>query len=487
MHPKIVAEGFTFDDVLLLPAMSDKIPSEIDIKSQFTRSIGLNMPVVSAAMDTVTGASLAIAIAQEGGIGIIHRNMTTEEQAREVSKVKRFEANIVTNPITLKPTDTIGKARATMKENGISGIPVVNDKKLVGILTSRDLRVQEEDGLKIQDVMTRKLVTAKVGVTLPEAKRTLSENKIEKLLIVDDDLRLRGLITMKDILKQEQNPNSLNDKNGSLMVGAAVGISDLDRVQALIKAGVNVLVLDTAHGHSRNVIETLKAIKKKFSIEVVAGNIATREAARDLIKAGADALKVGIGPGSICTTRIVAGVGVPQLSAILETSAEAAKTGVPVIADGGIRNSGDICKAIGAGASCVMIGNLLAGTQESPGEQLIFQGRTYKSYRGMGSLGALSAAVRDRYGFDKKGKVVPEGIEGIVPMKGNVRDVVFNLVGGLRSGMGYCGSRNIKEFHTKARFIRISTSALRESHPHDVIITKEAPNYSIRTTEPESE
>lgn len=488
MNGKVIGEALTFDDVLLVPAKSQVVPSDIDTKTKVTRNVTLNIPVLSAAMDTVTEASLAIGIAQEGGLGIIHRNLTIDDQAKEVSKVKRFEANIVTNPFTLRPTDSIGEASTLMKEQGISGIPIVTDKKLVGIITSRDLRGYEDNGLKIQEVMTKKLVTAKVGVTLAEAKQTLNENKIEKLLIVDDEFTLRGLITMKDILKQEQNPNAIKDKNGRLLVGAAVGTFDLDRVGALVKAGVNVVVLDTAHGHSKNVIETVKAIKKKFTVDVIAGNIATAEAVRDLVRAGADGLKIGIGPGSICTTRIIAGVGVPQLSAVLETSKEASKSNTPIIADGGIRHSGDISKAIGAGADCVMLGNLLAGTQESPGEHIIHKGRSFKSYRGMGSLGALSALTKDRYGVGKgQGKLVPEGIEGIVPIKGTVREVLFHLVGGLRSGMGYCGAGNIKEFHKKAKFIKITSSSLRESHPHDVIITKEAPNYSIKTPETETE
>ncbi|OHB69576.1 MAG: IMP dehydrogenase [Planctomycetes bacterium RBG_16_43_13] len=490
MDGKIIGDGVTFDDILILPSKSDVLPIDVDAHTSLTREIKLNIPIVSAAMDTVTESRLAIAIAQEGGIGIIHRNMSIDDHVLEVTKVKRSESGVIFDPICLPPDETIGTAKKIMKDHNISGIPITKGTKLVGILTIRDLQFQSNNDKKITEVMTKtNLVTASTNTTLEEAKDILHKNKVEKLLLIDKDYNLKGLITIKDINKLSQYPNACKDDRGRLRVGAAVGVHDVERASALIEADVDVLVVDTAHGHSSNVINTVREIKKKFpKVQIIAGNIATADATKDLIDAGADAVKVGIGPGSICTTRIVAGVGVPQATAIYNCAREADKYGVPVIADGGIRHSGDITKAIGAGAHCVMIGGLFAGVTESPGETILYKGRTYKSYRGMGSLGALMKGSRDRYGqkgVEDAGKLVPEGVEGRVPFKGPLADFIYQLIGGLRAGMGYAGVRNIEDLRAKARFIRVSLATLKESHPHDVYITKESPNYSPEQEEME--
>ncbi len=474
--------GLTFDDVLLLPSKSDVIPKEVDVSTLLTRNIMMNIPIVSAAMDTVTEASLAIAIAREGGIGIIHRAMPIERQVLEVDKVKKSESGMIIDPITIGPDEPIRKATEIMAHYKISGVPVTVKGKLIGILTNRDLRFEINLDRKVKDVMTRKnLITAKEGISLEEAKEILHKYKIEKLPIVDKNMNLKGLITIKDIEKRKKYPNACKDEVGRLRVGAAIGVGPeaIKRASALIEAGVDVIAIDTAHGHSNAVIKTLKALKKKFDIDVIAGNVATKEGAEDLIKAGADAIKVGIGPGSICTTRVVAGAGVPQLTAIKACYLVAKRYKIPVIADGGIKFSGDITKAIAAGAHSVMIGSLFAGTDESPGETILYQGRSYKVYRGMGSLGAMAQGARDRYGQEgvETSKLVPEGIEGRVPYKGPLAYSVHQLVGGLRSGMGYCGCKTLDELRRKARFIRITNAGLRESHVHDVTITKEAPNY----------
>jgi IMP dehydrogenase len=484
MGNKIVGEGITFDDVLILPGKSDILPAQVDTHTRLTREISLNIPILSAAMDTVTESRLAIALAQEGGIGIIHRNMSIESQALEVTKVKRSESGIIFDPICLPPQETIGTAKRIMQQHNISGIPITKGPRLVGILTRRDLRFQHQDEKPISEVMTKDhLVTAPVETTLEDAKRLLHTNKVEKLLLVDKDFNLKGLITIKDINKQQLYPNSCKDTRGRLRVGAAIGVHDLERADALVRSDVDVIVVDTAHGHSTNVIETVRRLKETYpNIQVIAGNIASKEAVCELAQAGADGVKVGIGPGSICTTRVIAGVGVPQITAIMECADEAQRHQVPLIADGGIRSSGDITKAIAAGANSVMIGGLFAGVAESPGETIIYKGRTYKSYRGMGSLGAMVAGARDRY--RQSDKLVPEGVEGRVPFKGPLSDFLYQLVGGLRAGMGYCGARNIAELQTQARFIRISPASLRESHPHDVVITREAPNYSLEQQEP---
>ena len=475
--------GLTFDDVLLLPAKSDVLPKDVDLQTNLTKKIKLNMPLLSSAMDTVTEASLAIAIAREGGIGIIHRAMSPEKQSHEIDKVKKSESGMITDPITVSPDAPISEAMALMERYRISGVPVTVNGKLIGILTNRDLRFETKINKKVSEVMTKdRLVTASVGTTLDEAKGLLHKYKIEKLPIIDKDFRLKGLITIKDIEKRKKYPNSSKDKLGRLMVGAAVGTASdtMHRAELLINTGVDILVIDTAHGHSKAVITTLKAIKKKFSIEVIAGNVATAEATLDLINAGADAIKIGIGPGSICTTRIVAGAGVPQLTAIKDCYSVAKKYHIPLIADGGIKYSGDIAKALAAGADAVMIGSLFAGTDESPGEMMLYQGRSYKVYRGMGSIGAMATGAKDRYQQEgvETPKLVPEGVEGRVPHKGSLSHTVHQLLGGLRSGMGYCGANNLSELRRKARFIRITNAGLRESHVHDVIITKEAPNYS---------
>jgi IMP dehydrogenase len=482
-----IQEALTFDDVSLRPGRSDVLPKDADVSTHLTRNIRINIPIISSAMDTVTEAPLAIALAREGGIGIIHRAFQADRQVAEVDKVKKSEYGMVVDPITMAPDQRLYEALEVMEKYRISGVPVTKNGKLVGILTNRDLRFESKLDLRIGDVMTKeKLVTAPVGTSLEEAKEILHRHRIEKLPVVDEEFNLKGLITIKDIEKRIKYPNACKDILGRLRVGAAVGVGpeELDRVPALLRVGVDVLVVDTAHGHSVTVLETVQTIKRRFpEAQVVAGNIATAEAAEELIQAGADAIKVGIGPGSICTTRVVAGAGVPQITAVMDCVRVAAQSDVPVISDGGIKSSGDITKAIAAGAHSVMLGGLFAGTEESPGETVLFQGRTYKVYRGMGSLGAMqSRAGRERYFQDPQAdpdKLVPEGIEGRVPYKGALSALVYQLVGGLRSGMGYCGCRNIEELRTKARFVRITNAGLRESHVHDVIITKEAPNYQL--------
>ncbi len=484
---KNIEECLTFDDVLLVPAYSEVLPKDVDVSTQLTRTIRLNIPLVSAAMDTVTEARTAICMAQEGGIGIIHRNLSIEDQALEVDKVKKSESGMILNPITMHPDQKIYEALEVMKKYRISGVPITKDGKLVGILTNRDLRFEKRLDEKISTVMTKdNLITVPVGTTLEESKEILHKNRIEKLLVVDEHNNLKGLITIKDIEKMRKYPNSCKDSLGRLRVGAAIGPGkDREaRVEALIKAGVDVLVVDTAHGHSKDVLETIRDIKENYpDCQVIGGNVATKEGALDLIKAGADAVKVGVGPGSICTTRIVAGVGIPQISAIMDTAEVCQKYGVPLIADGGIKYSGDITKAIAAGADSVMIGNAFAGTDESPGEIVLYQGRSYKVYRGMGSLEAMKEkeGSRDRYlqGDTDETKLVPEGIEGRVPYRGALSFCIQQLIGGLKAGMGYVGAKNIQELKKKARFIRITSSGLRESHVHDVIITKEAPNYRL--------
>jgi IMP dehydrogenase len=480
---KFGPEGLTFDDVLLIPNRSDTLPRDVDVTTKLTKNIKLNVPIISSGMDTVTEARMAIAMAREGGVGVIHKNMTIERQANEIDKVKRSEHGIIVDPIFLSPRNTLQDAHDLMERYRISGVPITEGETLVGILTNRDLRFETDLTRKISECMTREhLITAPVGTSLEEAKQILGKHRIEKLPLVDKSGKLKGLITIKDIEKAQKYPNSAKDQKGRLLVAAAVGPSAdmMDRVDAIAAARVDVIVLDTAHGHSRGVIEAVKTIKKKYpEIDLIAGNIATAAATRDLIEAGADAVKVGMGPGSICTTRVIAGIGVPQITAVYECATAARPYGVPVIADGGIKYSGDIAKAIAAGANVVMIGNLLAGTEESPGETIIYQGRSYKIYRGMGSLGAMVEGSKDRYFQENMDKLVPEGIEGRIPYKGPVADTVFQLVGGLRAGMGYCGVKNIEELITDTRFIRITGAGLKESHPHDVSITKEAPNYSL--------
>lgn len=480
---KEIKTGLTFDDILLLPAKSEVLPKEVDLRTSLTKKIKLNVPILSSAMDTVTEAPMGIAVAREGGIGILHRVMTPERQALEVDKVKKSESGMIIDPITISPDAPISEAMTLMERYKISGVPVTVDGTLIGILTNRDLRFETKISRKVSEVMTKEhLVTARAGTTLDEAKGLLNRYKIEKLPIVDKKFRLKGLITIKDIEKRKKYPNACKDKLGRLMVGAAVGTGEdtLERVALLTKSGVDVIVIDTAHGHSKSVISTLRTIKKKFDIDIIAGNIATADGTLDLIKAGADAVKVGIGPGSICTTRIVAGAGVPQLTAIMDCYSVAKKYNIPLIADGGIKYSGDIAKALAAGAHSVMIGSLFAGTDESPGEAVLFQGRSYKVYRGMGSIGAMEEGAKDRYQqgdvIDAQ-KLVPEGVEGRVPYKGTLSQSMHQLLGGLRSGMGYCGARNLSELRSKARFVQITNAGLRESHVHDVIITKEAPNY----------
>jgi IMP dehydrogenase len=481
-NSKIVAEAITFDDVLLLPGKSNIVPSQADTSTRLTGHIGINIPIVSAAMDTVTEAALAIALAQEGGIGIIHKNLSVEAQRREVSKVKRSEHGVILDPVTLSPTEPVRRAQELMAEQNVIGIPIVEGKKLVGILTRRDLKFLKDYNAEISTVMTKThLVTGPAGTTLEQAKEILQKSKVEKLLLVNGNGELAGLITMRDIDRVQQYPRAARDERGRLRVGAAVSVHDYERVETLIAADVDVICVDTAHGHSQNVVDTVRKIKQNYKIDVIAGNIATADAARELIDAGADAVKVGIGPGAICTTRIISGVGVPQVSAIMDCAEAAAKLGVPVIADGGIRQSGDITKAIAAGASCVMIGSLFAGLKESPGQLIIYKGRQFKEYRGMGSLGAMVKGSAERYGQSSQteaGKLVPEGVEGRVPYRGTLSEFVYQLVGGLRAGMGYVGARNITELMTKARFVRVSLASVNESHPHDIQITKEAPNYS---------
>jgi IMP dehydrogenase len=480
-----IRDGLTFDDVLLLPAKSNVLPKDVDVRTQLTKRIRLNIPLVSAAMDTVTEAKLAIALAQEGGLGFIHKALPVDVQAEEVDKVKKSESGMIIDPITISPDAKISDALEVMKKYRISGVPVTKGHKLVGILTNRDLRFETRYNLKVAQVMTRDhLVTAPIGTTLEKAMKILQKYKIEKLLIVDRDKSLRGLITIKDIEKKIKYPNACKDKLGRLRVGAAVGVVDYtERVPELLKHGVDVIVVDTAHGHSQGVIDAVKGIKKRYpELDVVAGNIATSEGARDLIRAGADCVKVGIGPGSICTTRVVSGAGVPQITAVLDCCKEADKAGIPVIADGGIKFSGDITKVLAAGASLVMIGGLFAGTEESPGETILYQGRTYKVYRGMGSLGAMERGGKDRYfqtHEEERAKLVPEGIEGRVPYKGTLSASVYQLIGGVRSGMHYCGCENLKALKERAQFVKITVAGLRESHVHDVVITKEAPNYRL--------
>jgi len=482
MKDKLIGEGITFDDVLLVPRRSAVVPRDCSTSTQLTPGIRLNIPLLSAPMDTVTEASLAIALAQEGGLGFIHKNLSIEAQAREVEKVKRSENGIINDPVTLPPSESTATAREVMGQHNVSGVPIVVDGgKLVGILTRRDMKFLSADA-RIEDVMTKtNLVTAPPNTSLDAAADILNEHKVEKLLLIDSEGRLAGLVTMRDIDKLRQFPRSCKDPRGRLRVGAALGVHDYERAEALIAKDVDVLVVDTAHGHSENVLETVRKIKSDHGIEVIAGNIATGEGARDLIEAGADAVKVGIGPGSICTTRVVSGVGVPQISAVREAAKVADGEGIPVIADGGIRNSGDIPKAIAAGASVVMLGSLFAGLDESPGQTVIYRGRRFKVYRGMGSLGAMVKGSADRYGQadqTQRDKLVPEGVEGRVPHRGPLGDFVYQLVGGLRAGMGYCGCGTIEELREHARFVRISAASLAENHPHDIAITHESPNYT---------
>ncbi|MBN1795707.1 MAG: IMP dehydrogenase [Sedimentisphaerales bacterium] len=479
---KIVDQGITFDDVLLIPAMSSIVPSGADTATQLTNNIRINIPIVSAAMDTVTESALAIALAQQGGVGIIHKNMPVEVQRREVAKVKRSENGIILDPVTLTPAEPVSKARDLMAEQNVSGIPIVDGRKLVGILTRRDLKFLKDYDVRISEVMTKdKLITGPADTTLEQAKEILQKHRVEKLLLVKKSGELAGLITMRDIDRVQQYPIAARDGRGRLRVGAAVGVNDYERIEALIDAEVDVLVVDTAHGHSKNVIDTVKGINREHNIDVIAGNIATAQAAEDLINAGANAVKVGIGPGAICTTRVISGVGVPQISAIMNAAEAAEPAGIPIIADGGVRQSGDITKAIAAGASSVMLGSLFAGLDESPGQLVIYKGRQFKEYRGMGSLGAMVKGSADRYGQKNtadKDKLVPEGVEGRVPYRGHLDDFVYQLVGGLRAGMGYCGTKNIDELRKNTEFVRVSTAAVSESHPHDIQIIKESPNYS---------
>ncbi len=482
MIPETITEGLTFDDVLLQPARSSVLPVQTDTRTCLTKHIGINIPIVSSAMDTVTESHLAIALAQQGGIGIVHRNMSIERQAEEVDRVKRSESGMIVDPITIAPEKKISDALELMKRYRISGVPVTSHGKLVGILTNRDLRFENRFDLPISQVMTKEnLITVAVGTTLEEAEKILHRHRVEKLLVVDDQYVLKGLITVKDIQKKMKYPNAAKDPQGRLRVGAAVGSTRdfLERAQELVARKVDVLVVDSAHGHSEGVMEAVRLIKRKLpEIDVIAGNVATFEGARDLISLGADGIKVGIGPGSICTTRVVSGAGVPQITAISECARATRNSGVPLISDGGIKYSGDVSKAIAAGADSVMIGSLFAGTEESPGETILYQGRTFKSYRGMGSMGAMTAGS-DRYPQDSSGKLVPEGIEGRVPYKGPLAELVYQLVGGLRAGMGYCGCPNIRELQEHATFLRVTSAGLREGHVHDVIITKEAPNYRL--------
>ncbi|GBF77940.1 IMP dehydrogenase [Paenibacillus sp. 598K] len=481
---KFAKEGLTFDDVLLVPRKSEVLPRNVSLSVQLSSSVKLNMPVISAGMDTVTESALAIAMAREGGIGIIHKNMSVSEQAEEVDRVKRSESGVITNPFSLTPDHHVYDAEELMGKYRISGVPIVDgEDKLVGILTNRDLRFVHDYSMKISEVMTREeLVTAPVGTTLQQAEVLLQKHKIEKLPLVDDNNVLKGLITIKDIEKAIQFPDAAKDSQGRLLCGAAVGISKdtFERAEALVQAGIDVLVVDSAHGHHINIIETVRKLRGIYpELTIIAGNVATGDATRDLIEAGASVVKVGIGPGSICTTRVIAGIGVPQITAIYDCATVAREYGIPVIADGGIKYSGDITKAIAAGASAIMIGSLLAGTEESPGESEIYQGRRFKVYRGMGSLGAMKEGSKDRYFQENENKLVPEGIEGRVPYKGPLADTVHQLMGGLRSGMGYCGTATIEELKNDTQFVRITGAGLRESHPHDVQITKEAPNYSL--------
>lgn len=480
---QIIGDGITFDDVLLVPQYSEVTPNMIDLTTHLTKKIQLNIPMMSAGMDTVTEHRMAIAIARQGGIGIIHKNMSIEAQAEEVDKVKRSEYGVITDPFYLSPEHTLEDANALMAKFRISGVPITEGRKLVGIITNRDLKFEEDFSRKIREVMTSKnLVTAKEGVTLAEAKKILAKARVEKLPIVDDDFNLKGLITIKDIEKQIKYPLSAKDEQGRLLCGAAVGITKnvMDRVTALVNAKVDCIVIDSAHGHSKNIITTLKEIKAAYpDLQVIVGNVATGEATKALIEAGADAVKIGIGPGSICTTRVVAGIGVPQVSAVMDCYEAAKPYGVPIIADGGIKYSGDMTKALAAGASVCMMGSMFAGCDEAPGEFELYQGRKYKVYRGMGSIAAMENGSKDRYFQTEAKKLVPEGVEGRVAYKGTVEDTIFQLVGGIRSGMGYCGAKNIKTLQETGKFVKISAASLKESHPHDIHITKEAPNYSV--------
>ena len=483
MQEKLLYQGITFDDVLLEPRYSEVMPADVDVSSRLTRNIELKIPFLSAPMDTVTESEMAIALAKVGGLGVIHKNMPVEAQMEEVTKVKRSANGIIVDPVILTPQDTVARARDVMTQQNVSGIPIIDNLgKLAGILTKRDLRFLEKGEQPISEVMTREnLVTATGTVTLEQAEKILTAKKVEKLLLVDDSYRLTGMITIRDIDMMKRYPNACKDELGRLRVGAAIGVFDFDRAGELISKGVDVLVVDSAHGHSANVIETVKTLKKRWTIDVIAGNIATQEGCRDLIAAGADAVKVGIGPGSICTTRVISGVGVPQITAVYRAAQAAIGTGVPIIADGGIRYSGDITKAIAAGAHSCMIGGLFAGLAESPGRTILYQGRTFKAYRGMGSIGAMAKGSSERYrqaGQDNLSKLVPEGVEGRVPFKGPLADFVYQLVGGLRAGMGYCGARNIEQLRKEARFIQVSVASVKENHPHDIAITQEAPNYS---------
>ena len=483
MEGKIVKEGITFDDVLLIPGKSEILPKDADTKTRLTKKINLNIPLMSAGMDTVTEGKMAIAMAREGGIGIIHKNMSIEEQALEVDKVKRSEHGVIVDPFYLSPDHIVADALELMERYHISGVPITTDGKLVGIITNRDIRFELDYDRKIHEVMTKdSLVTAREGITMDQAQQILMKHKIEKLPIIDGDNNLKGLITIKDIEKAIKFPNSAKDAGGRLLTGAAVGITGdlLDRVEALNRAKVDVIVLDTAHGHSKGVLEAVRKIKNAYpELQVIAGNVATAEATKDLIEAGADCVKVGIGPGSICTTRVVAGIGVPQLTAVYDCAKAAKEYGIPVIADGGIKYSGEIPKAVAAGADVIMIGSLFAGVEESPGETVIFKGRSFKTYRGMGSISAMKKGSKDRYFQEESKKLVPEGVEGKVPYKGELKETVHQLIGGLRAGMGYCGTPTIKDLQEKGQFIKITGAGLRESHPHDIMITTEAPNYSV--------
>ncbi|MBS1872624.1 MAG: IMP dehydrogenase [Acidobacteria bacterium] len=483
MIPESIPEGLTFDDVLLQPARSTVVPANTDTRTQLSRRIPLNIPMVSAAMDTVTESHLAIALAQQGGIGIVHRNMSIERQAEEVDRVKRSESGMIVDPVTIEPEQKISDALELMKRYRISGVPVTKNGRLVGILTNRDLRFETRFDQPVSSAMTKDhLITVPVGTTLEDARKILHRHRVEKLLVVDDQFALKGLITVKDIQKKLKYPNAAKDEQGRLRVGAALGSSGdfLERAKELVARKVDVLAIDSAHGHSQRVMEAIIAVKRAFpEVDLLAGNVATFEGARDLIELGVDGIKVGIGPGSICTTRVVSGAGVPQITAIAECARAARGSDVPVIADGGVKFSGDVSKAIAAGADSVMIGSLFAGTEESPGETILYQGRTFKSYRGMGSMGAMAQGSSDRYAQEASGKLVPEGIEGRVPYKGPLADLVYQLIGGLRAGMGYCGCGTIAELQERARFLRVTSAGLRESHVHDVIITKEAPNYRL--------
>jgi IMP dehydrogenase len=486
MQQKKIKQGFTFDDVLILPAKSNILPTQADVSTKLSRNISLNIPIISSAMDTVTESKMAISLAQLGGIGIIHRNMSIQEQAEEVDKVKRHESGLIVDPITMRPQNKIFEAKEIMKKYKISGLPITEkDGKLIGILTNRDIRFETRLNLPIKKAMTTELITVPLGTSLEEAEKLFHKHKIEKILMVDENYSLKGLITYKDILKRIQYPKSSKDEMGRLRVGAAIGVSGdtMERAHALIEAKCDALVIDTAHGHSQRVLDTVRSVKKEFpEQELIAGNIGTAEAARDLIKLGVDAVKVGVGPGSICTTRIVSGTGIPQITAIQDVFSVTETDGIPLIADGGIKFSGDITKAIAAGASSVMMGNILAGTNESPGELVIFQGRSYKTYRGMGSIEAMRKGSRDRYfqdSVENETKLVPEGIEGRVPNKGSVSTLIHMMEGGLKAGMGYAGCSTVEELRKKARFIYVTPSGMRESHVHDVVITKEAPNYHL--------